>query len=383
MLIRPGPRDERGIALLVAIFALVIIGALVGGVFFMAQLEERSGGNALSGLQAGEAAQAGLEYAAANWQWSWVQQGVGRTTGLGYLQIGSSVGYFSDSITQLNDELALIRSFGQARNGSGVVQASRTFGMLFKVASPDFGIAAAVTVDGAVNVGGKDTVSGVDIVPSGGAWAANCATFARNDQAGARSSGSVSHTGFQYYLTPSSVSSDTSVATSVAKTNAVFSTLAGMADLTFTTASAPASVAPVLSGHACATGSGDPGNWGDPTYAPSGLDGTNHPCAGYFPVIYVNGNLTMPSGSGQGILLVNGNLTFGSAFKFYGVILATGTAKATGSSNGNGFGALLAEAGTSNLNGNERFDYSSCAVSLAAHAALIGRPLDSRASIRF
>ncbi|HEU5357834.1 MAG TPA: hypothetical protein VFU45_01850, partial [Gemmatimonadales bacterium] len=214
-------------------------------------------------------------------------------------------------------------------------------------------------------------------------WAANCASLVRSNQPAIRSSSSISTGGPKYYITPSSSTSDTSVATSVAKVNGLFTTLAGMADLSFTSATVPSSIAPVLSGHTCAEGSSNAGNWGDPTYAASGVDGTSHPCAGYFPVIYVNGNTTLPTGSGQGVLLINGNLTFGSSFKFYGVVLVTGTAKATGGSNGNVYGALLAESGTSNLTGNERFDYSSCAVTLAAEASLIGRPLSVRPYIRF
>lgn len=383
------PSDERGIALVIALFALVVIGAMVAAVFFGAQLEERTGANTVSSLQATQAADAGLEYAAANWSRSWAQQGVGNTTGIDWVQLGSTSGYFSDSVTELNDQLLMVRSFGEARDGSGGVLASRAGGMLFKVAPPDFGLSAAVTVEGSATVGGKDTVSGYDVVPSGGAWSANCFSLTRSDQPAIRASSNVSAFGFgspKYLVTPSSSASDTSVATSVAKVNGVFSTLEGMADLSFTTATLPTSVAPVLSGHTCATGSSNSGNWGDPTYAASGTDGTSHPCASYFPVIYVDGGggtVMPPSGTGQGILLVNGNLKFNSGFKFYGVVLVTGKVSASGGgSTGNVYGALLAQ-GDATLNGNERFDYSSCAVTLVAEAALIGRPLSVRPYIRF
>src|SRR6185369_9204723 len=45
-----------------------------------------------------------------------------------------------------------------------------------------------------------------------------------------------------------------------------------------------------------------PGNWGAP------LDQT-HPCAGYFPLIFSAGDLTISSGAGQGVLVVDGDLT--------------------------------------------------------------------------
>jgi hypothetical protein len=378
--------DRRGIALVIALFALVVIGALVAAVFFAAQLEVRSGTNVVSGLQADQAAQAGLEYAAANWSRAWVQQGVGNSMGIDWVQLGSTSGYFSDSITQLNDQLLLVRAFGQARNGAGGVVASRTGGLLFKVAPPDFGLAAAVTFDGNVVVNNKDTLSGVDLVPPVGAWSANCASLPRSDRPAVRSSGSITASGPNYSIAPSSSPSDPSVATSVAKVNGVFSTLQGMADLTFTSASAPTSIAPVLSGHTCASGTAQPANWGDPTYAPSGTDGTGHPCASYFPIIYVDassGTFIPPAGAGEGVLLVSGNVRFHSSFKFYGVVLVTGTVMANGGgATDNLFGGLLGGS-TANLGGNDRFDYSSCAVTLAAQAALIGRPLSVRPYIPF
>src|SRR5687767_15728124 len=53
-------RDRRGIALAVAIFALVIMAALVAGSFFAGRLEQQSGRNTLFVGQAAEAAEAGL-----------------------------------------------------------------------------------------------------------------------------------------------------------------------------------------------------------------------------------------------------------------------------------------------------------------------------------
>lgn len=377
--------DERGIALILAVFALVVIGALISAVFFTAQLEERSGANTLSSLQAAEAAQAGLEYASANWSRAWVRQGVGNTTGIAWTQLGATPGYFGDSITQLNDQLLLVRGFGQARNAGGVVQASRTSAMLFKVGPADFGLKAAVTVQGNASVGGRDTVSGADLVPSGGAWSTLCAGFSTANQPASRStSGAVPTSAGNHLVTPVGVIDSASVATSVADVNTYFSLLAATADIKLTSATIPGTIAPAVSGHLCAPGSA---NWGDPTYAPSGVDGTNHPCATYFPVIYVDaggtGTAILPSGAGQGILLVNGNVRFNSGFKFYGLIVANGSASATGGgSNGNLYGGLLALSGAT-LNGNERFDYSSCAITLAQAAALVGAPLSSRRFIRY
>ena len=52
--------DERGIALALAIFALVVIGALVAANFFVGRMEQQSGQSSLFARQAAEGAESGL-----------------------------------------------------------------------------------------------------------------------------------------------------------------------------------------------------------------------------------------------------------------------------------------------------------------------------------
>ncbi len=56
----PRVQDRQGIALVLAMFALVVLGAIVAGTFFAGRLEQQSGENTLYATQAGEAAEAGL-----------------------------------------------------------------------------------------------------------------------------------------------------------------------------------------------------------------------------------------------------------------------------------------------------------------------------------
>ena len=58
--------DARGVALPLALFVLIVIGALVAGSFSMARLEHQSGRNTLFVAQARETAQGGLEDALAS-----------------------------------------------------------------------------------------------------------------------------------------------------------------------------------------------------------------------------------------------------------------------------------------------------------------------------
>ena len=374
--------DRRGIALVIALFALVVIGALVAAVFFTAQLEVRSGANVMSGLQADQAAQAGLEYAAANWNRGWALQGVGQTAVVNWTQLGGTSGYFSDSVTKLNNQMVMVRGFGQVRNGGGTVLASRVGGQLFRFGSVDVGLRAAFTGGGPALIGGSETVSGLDIVPSGGGWATHCASMTTQNRPALRSAAGLYGTGSGYTIYGSVSSYDATAATTVTKLNPIIASLASMPDINLS--SPPASVQPALTaGHTCDNTRSD--NWGDPTYAAAGVWSGTHPCAAYFPVIYYGGGgtLVLPSGYGQGVLIVNGSLTFGAGFKFYGIIVATGLIQSTGSSSGNIYGAVISQSGYSQLTGNERLDYSSCAMTLAEQSVMLGAPLTQRSYIRY
>ena len=57
----PDLRSERGIALVVAVVALVVIGAIVAGTFFVSTVEQRSAQNVVVAAAAQQAAEAGLE----------------------------------------------------------------------------------------------------------------------------------------------------------------------------------------------------------------------------------------------------------------------------------------------------------------------------------
>src|SRR5260370_29630213 len=62
------PRNERGMALAVAIFALVVVGALVAGAFFAGTQEQRVGENQRRVQTSFGVAEAGVQERGMSWQ---------------------------------------------------------------------------------------------------------------------------------------------------------------------------------------------------------------------------------------------------------------------------------------------------------------------------
>jgi hypothetical protein len=135
--------DERGIALLIAVVALGVIGALVGGIFFAARLEQQSGQNALFAVQAGEAAEAGLSEAVATLDPAALELlPVGGTPlDLGTLTLPGGAGA-SRQASRLTQHLFLIRARGTREGAAGSILAARSVGLLVRLpATPEGGAA--------------------------------------------------------------------------------------------------------------------------------------------------------------------------------------------------------------------------------------------------
>src|SRR5205814_4197775 len=62
-------------------------------------------------------------------------------------------------------------------------------------------------------------------------------------------------------------------------------------------------------------------NWGDGDHT--------QPCGGYFPMVHITGNATV-TGTGQGVLLIDGDLNLGGNFRWFGVLVVQGAMKAAG-----------------------------------------------------
>lgn len=367
-------RDERGIALPVAIFALVVIGALVAGIFFTARIEIRSGENVMSGARAAEAAQAGIQMGVPQVLTLAGSSNNGATVGIAKTQLGTTGSYYTDSVTRLNKWMFLLRSFG-TYEVNGNITASRTMAMLVKRYMPELAVNSGAIVVGNAVVSGSADLDGHDQSPPG--WT-GCPTG--TDQPGLRTNGTatgnkldtVEGTG-----TPPYTQGDTTVTNMSRVMDTMFFQLAGQADKTL---SAGLTAGPVVTSGVCVRS--NTSNWGDPA-RPGGA------CASYYPIVYLNNGNSATTytlhGDGQGILLVNGNLRFNGNSNYVGLILVRGSFEG-GTGNIDIDGSLLslnADLTNDTINGNISIDYSSCAVSTVLNNLSVAAPSTYRGFIQF
>jgi Tfp pilus assembly protein PilX len=354
--------DERGIALAVAVFALVVIGALVAGTFFAARLEQQTGMNTFFAAQAGEAAEAGLSDAIANESAGAmlalpINANPANATGLGTVNVGNHISA-TRKINRLTDNLFLVRSLGTRTSANGTQLAARSIGQLIRLVQVDIEVNAGLTALGDVKITGGAEVTGIDKVPA--AWLAGVECPPLANTAGVRyNNGAVTTSGNGTYDGVPTKVLDPTLNTSEMKQ--AFDKLKALATLIVTNSN-PAATVPahtVSVPPKCDTSVQT--NWGEPILK-------TDPCFDYFPIIYHNGDLKLQGGRGQGILLVEGDLSASGGMVFYGPVFVTGTLSTTGNS-GQGakfFGGVIAGNvaldDLTKLAGGALVSYSSCAI---------------------
>lgn len=378
----PAGSGTHGMALVVAVIALAVIGALVTVALFTARSDRHASSLGFAGEAARQAAEAGLDATAAGFERSWLRLDIGGSAAIPSTSLGSGRASYAGRVTRLNSVIWIVRTVGAVLAPDGDTLGVRWAGMLFKRAVPGLAPGAAVTVSGSVMVDGPAWLDGSDLDPGDGAWPQVCAGRPRRSAPGLRAGGGATVTP-PSNVAPPAVSGDTTVASMIVDADSAFEDLAATADIVI---GPDPVVAPLLDAtQACATGPAHPGNWGDPTHRMPAAG--RYPCDGYFPVIRFDGpELQLTDAVGQGILLVNGDLRIGSGVSFYGVVLVRGRVVATGG-NSKVVGALVARdavlGGGPGSEGPVAFTYSSCTVAAALGSAAGVQPIVQRSFVQY
>jgi len=360
------PRDRRGVALPLALFTLVIVAVMITAVFYVGRLEQRMGYNSLASTQAFEAAETGVTAVLSGWNpTTYNALASGTTLTLPSVTVGSNAIY-TPTIVRLNTNLFLIRVEGRFLV-AGEAITRRQVARLVRFDPPGLDPAAAVASRLTLEVAGSAYIDGNDSVPT--AWGGVYCPPPGSAVPGVRDSASTI-TVTPPCTIPACISGSPPVQTGdvvVSEANfhgwgnLTFEQMAAMADKIIS--GSVGGLGPTTDpgpGGACRTT--DAANWGDPLNPGAA-------CGNYFPIIYAPGDVTLTDGWGQGILLVQGNLTIAGPVTFYGAVMVMGSVQAT---NGNIFGALTINSITgapNQIGGTTTVIHSGCVLTRVATGA--------------
>jgi len=388
-------KNERGMALAIAIVALVVVGALIAGAFFSGTQEQRVAENVRRAQASFGVAEEGVYDIIGGWDnpnnkltysglYSYPAKGPTAQSSWSIVRktAASKTGSYNGTMYKFNDQLYLIDMTaqdtmslaGRIRGGG----ASQRLGLLARIRTLNLNTQAAVTSGGANVVAGNASIDGNDHMPTG--WA-GCPPL-DSAKAGIRTQtdATVSTNGHPTLIGNPPVLKDPTLADSsfTHYGDVSYTQLAASATINVPAQNFSNSIGPVVVGTTCNTAVLT--NWGSPT-APTG------PCGGYFPIIHITGSGAVINGQeGQGVLLVDGSLSVQGGFQFFGVVIIKGSLKTAG---GGGtpahfWGTVMAQDTiafadtTNNISGNANLLYSKCAIMKALDKTGSGAMMRSR-----
>ena len=321
-------KKQRGFALPVAVFALVIVGVITTGGFFMARQEGRIGVASEHAGMAFYLTEQGLVDVLGGWDRelfealpSW-----GDTT---MTEDYPGVGSVTTRVTRMTDYLYYVDAEGTVTRGGAMLSgASRRVGMTIRLTTAVIAPPAALTTRGTTELRGTAEVHGEDQAPP--EWGGLCTGSLENKPGILTDDTSlVSTQGAAEITGAPSVAQDASIADS---------TFTNFGDLTWDDLTAWADIR--LSGGTlsslepdstlagvCRQGWAFPSNWGNP-------EDPGAACSDWYPIIHITGSANIQSGGvGQGLLLVDGDLELRGNFVFYGIIIVQGSLGTQGQGN--------------------------------------------------
>jgi len=381
-------RNERGMALALAIVAIVIVGALVAGALFSGTQEQRMAESSRFQQQSFGVAEAGASELIRTWNPATFN---GRraypqdsAASIIWTKAPSNTGSYNGSVYKLADNLYLFDVTGRDTmsranrlQGGGFNQ---RLGVLTRIKPLQVDIQASLTTGNSDDLKGQATVDGNDHVPPG--WltcgpAGPALAGVRSDKGTTVStSGQASVIGSPNILIDSTVTDSTF--TKFGSIN--YTQLAASANITLPGSNFSNSIGPAVNG----SGQCDmtvQTNWGDGVN-PAG------PCGTYFPIVHITGDATINGTQGQGILLIDGSLSVQGGFQWFGITIVQGQLKTAGggSTDAHFWGATMVHDsvsfGTNQLSGHANINYSQCAVLKVLNSTAKGALMRSRSWVQ-
>jgi hypothetical protein len=365
-----GSADQRrGVALITALFGVVVLAVMMSGMYFTSNQEYRGTRNALVEQRAFAVAEFGLNSEISNWD-----RARNQIQSFAVGRIDSNQVYVANGdtawvkVTRLTDNSFWVVSDGQANIGTVSMESRRQTSAFVRIAYPTIEPKGAITAAGNVRLQGSANVDGDDVHPSG--WT-NCGALVPTVPAVTVPPAGTVTSGPSNITSSPAVAHDSAAADSntyVRYGSESWVSLTSNADIKLPGGIYNSNLQPVGTASTCDKSGNF--NWGEPDRP--GIIG----CYGYFPIIYASGSLHLNgNGRGQGILLVNGDLEINGILEFTGIIVvrddilkSNGTAKVTGAV----FAAnMTAGDPLSWLTGDQDIQYSNCAVQSALQGSAI------------
>jgi hypothetical protein len=296
-------------------------------------------------------------------------------------------GVWSVAVTKMTDRLYFLLSTGMVTQGSGMLGvASRMTATVARLNTPTIEPRAALSTVGNITVGGSSKIVGTDSIPQ--QWPAGYCDPTQPPKPGilVDSLSNVTTDGKAHVVegNPPMLEENTLTSDSLLLFGeTLWEELVAVADKSYSDGQYVKQMhqdsALVSGSFICMTAddwTAPRFNWGDP-YNPGGA------CGDYFPVIHAQGDLIVEASDyGQGILLVEGDLTFKGGFEFFGPVIVRGTVitEGTGGHFNGGLIAANVALNASTVLGDAVIQYSSCTISRAVLNSSLTRvrPLQDR-----
>ena len=325
---------QRGFALPVAVFALVVVGVITTGGFFLARQEGRIGvATEYAGL-AFYLTEQGLVDRMGDWD----AQLFGALPNWGDTTITEAypgVGNVTTRITKMTEYLYFVDADGTVTKGGAMLSgASRRVGVTVRLETAEIEPPAALTTRGTTELRGSAEVHGEDEVPP--AWGGVCSGHTLDNKPGILTDNAayVSTKGQAEITGDPAVQEDTSINDETFSMfgDLTWEQLTDLANIRLAGGNINNTAPDSTVAGDCIAG---PSNWGNP-------ENPGAACFNWYPIIHITGNANIQSGGvGQGILLVDGDLNLRGSFVFYGIIIVQGSMGTQGSGN-RVFGGVMA-----------------------------------------
>jgi type II secretory pathway pseudopilin PulG len=378
-------KNERGMALAITVFALVVVAALVAGTFYAATQEQRTADNSRRSVAAFGAAESAVDSVVTSWNPTTLnKKGIYPADSATYgtsaapITTPGGTGTFYGTVYRLNTQMFLVDMTGRdnsnatAGQGLGIGGRSR-LGVLVKIQPINFNVSASLTTKNGVSLQGNATADGTDSPPP--AWA--CPPPGAALAGVSTSPGSSVTTGGNGTVAGNPpVQKDSNITAKFAGIDSIYAQLAQRANIVLSGGNYKTDAS--FTGANCNTS--DQLNWGD------GQNTTA--CSTYFPIIHITGDVTLNGNQGQGILLVDGNLSVQGSYQFFGITIVKGTMGSAGggSTAAHFYGATMAQdvslTTTNTFSGKATLLYSNCAIQTVMNNVAVTSLLKSRSWVQ-